>query len=295
MKFLVIRLHSWPHIAAAMHVVAAIRHTYPDAEIQFVTSPEMLDYVQRFESISKIHVVKGDIAPVVFDLLAQKFTHLIDLQCNSRTFYIRTYLNQQYNANLIMCKYKQGFAASWRKLDNNLMPALTTKMLNACSKINLLALPINWTYKTTEAELLSKNDIPMSHSVGYYTIELLESSKQKNIEEIITAIKMPVMLVGNEKVKQLAENIKALDQFKIYNACGKFSDAELVQLLDRSKVNCVETAKGLTFAMAVSKPVLTSNALAAVASDTGLGMAGKVVGVGAGVQEVVSRLVGLMG
>jgi hypothetical protein len=68
-----------------------------------------------------------------------------------------------------------------------------------------------------------------------------------------------------------------------------------VQLLDRSKVNCVETAKGLTFAMAVSKPVLTSNVLAAVSSDTGLGVAGKVVGLGAGAQDVVSRLVGLMG
>jgi ADP-heptose:LPS heptosyltransferase len=294
MKFLVIRLHSLPHIAAAIHVVKCIKHTYPNAEIQFVTSKEFAHYVSQFYEVNKVHVVQGDIAPVVFELLAQKFTHLVDLQCNARTFYIRTYLNQQYNSNLIICKYKQGFAAALRKKDNDLVPSLTSKMLAACTAIKLQALAINWYYPIDEQSLLAKEDIPTSHSLGYYCIELNGNTKDVQLLDIIKAIKMPVILTGTKDDSTLAEKIKEFDHFKIYNAAGKFSNQENAQLYASSHLNFVSTSIGLVLATAANKPILAYTSVGATVADTAPAAANKITSLksSASTQDVINAITG---
>jgi hypothetical protein len=115
---------------------------------------------------------------------------------------------------------------------------------------------LQWHYPDQESEQLSKDDLPTSHSLGYYVIQLSKHIKPTEIERVIAAIKFPVIVIGDKNDFEIAEKIKQADPFKIYNACGKFSEPEQVQIFKNSKVNAIATIHYAVLAVSSAKPII---------------------------------------
>jgi ADP-heptose:LPS heptosyltransferase len=262
MNILIIRLHDLQILMASIPLVKAIKAKYPDANIDFVSSQQYLPYLNSISEINNTFMVHGDITPIVLQLLKQKYSHTIDLQCNSRSRFITSYLGQQYNAVLIKYRYPQNF---WVSLFNKKVwqvPNLSTKFIDCTKDLNLGKNNLQWYYPTLPEDELKKNDLPTSHSVGYYCIDIIGLKNQiENVQQTIAQINFPVILLGTQHEFAMAEDLKQADQFKIYNACGKYTTAEQVNMLRKAKLLIGHNRDVISLAVASKIKILDTNPL----------------------------------
>ncbi|MFM2386857.1 MAG: hypothetical protein RL660_1614 [Bacteroidota bacterium] len=275
MKIAIIRLHGAMQVSAALHIADRVVATNPESEVHFVTSPEFVSLAERYTSIKQVHAVQGDIAPLVLHLLKEKLSACLDLQCNSRTFYIRTYLRQQYNTLIDIYKYPCSRFARWRGQSNQLQAALTTKMLYCIKTFNLKPQAIAWRFPLTEQDALKKDDLPTSHSGGFYCVELSAANKD-TIASLAQASNFPLVLIGSKALSAEANQIAAQNMFKAYNAIAKFSDAETVEILARSRGNIVVTEATAALAACTGKPIATTSSIGDALSDLAAYSKGKI-------------------
>jgi ADP-heptose:LPS heptosyltransferase len=258
MKILILRLHQTDKIFATIPLVKAIMQKYPTAIIHYVTSESFIHYLEKFSEIQKIFCVKGDITPLVLTLLKEKYSHTIDLQGNPRTRFITSHLGQQFNAILTKYSYPTGL---WRKLFSKKYfqaPNLSSLFISCTKELQLSTSHLQWYFPTTEIDDLKKNDLPMSHSLGYYCIDVV-AKHQKEIANVIANINFPVILLGTIKEMEIAEQLKSADAIKIYNACGKYTDGEQCNILKGSKINIVHHTLFTTLSATVSVPIIDTN------------------------------------
>jgi heptosyltransferase-2 len=249
MKILIIRLHLLEKVMATIPLVKAIKAKYPDAIIHYVSSEELQDYLSKFSEIEKVFFVKGDITPTVLTLLKEKYTATIDLQWNARSRFITSHLGQQFNAMLTKyrypsCYFKKIFSKKYFDVPNISAAFInaTNKPIGKGNSLNLSTAILQWYYPTTAADELKKEDIPTSHSVGYYCIDIADlTAQQSNIAKLIQAIPFPVVLLGSQKDTTLAAALKEIDPIKVYVACGKYTQAEEFNILKNSKLNILST------------------------------------------------------
>jgi ADP-heptose:LPS heptosyltransferase len=275
MKIAIIRLHGAMQVSAALHIADRVLATNPESEVHFVTSPEFVNLAERYTSIKQVHAVQGDIAPLVLQLLKEKLSACIDLQCNSRTFYIRTYLRQQYNTLIDIYKYPCSRFARWRGQSNQLQASLTTAMLRCIDTFNLKPQAIAWRYPLTEQDALKKDDLPTSHSGGFYCVELSSTNKEV-VAGLAQASNYPLVLIGSKELSAEANQIAEQNMFKAYNAIAKFSDAETVEILARSRGNIVVTEAMAALAACTGKPIVTTSTIGTALSDLAAYSNGKI-------------------
>jgi ADP-heptose:LPS heptosyltransferase len=258
MKFLLIRLHNIEKIFATIALVKAIKSKYPDAIIHYVTTKEFEEYLSKFSEIEKVFFVQGDITPLVLSLLKEKYSHTIDLQGNARTRFITSHLGQQFNANLIKYSYPNGLFKKIFSSQYFALPNLTSQFVKCTKDLQLSSANLKWYYPSTEFDVLKKDDLPMSHSLGYYCIDI-ENTKKENIINVINHIKFPVILLGTSSDSENAEIIKKQDPIKIYNACGKFTIGEQYNILKSSKLNIVYTELLIALSSTVNVSIINTN------------------------------------
>jgi ADP-heptose:LPS heptosyltransferase len=260
MKFLIIRLHQTDKIFASIALVKAIKSKYPQAVIHYVSSIGFEAYLSKFSEIEKMFFVQGDITPTVIALLKEKYTYTIDLQGNARSRFITSHLGQQFNAILTKYSYPAGlirklFSAKYFNVSD-----LTTQFIKCTKDLGLSTANLKWYYPTSEVDALQKNDIPMSHSLGYYCINVCNKNKTQ-IANAIQRIQFPVVLMGTLQDFDVAEGIKMLDPIKIYNACGKYSEGEQCTIMAGSRLNVVHDNVLSSIAAALPIAIIDTNAL----------------------------------
>jgi ADP-heptose:LPS heptosyltransferase len=263
MKILIIRLHGLDKLMATIPLVKAIALQHPEAIIHYVSTEEYQNYLSKFSEIEKLFFVKGDITPLVLQLLKEKYSHTIDLQRNARSKFITAHLGQQYNAILTKYSYPKGFFAQFNTSSAYRVSNLSSKFIQSTKDLHLSKENLQWYYPTLPEDELKKDDIPLSHSVGYYCIDVQEAQVfEKEISQLIQQIAFPVMLIGDQGSFSFAEKLKQIDPFKVYNACGKYTEAETFNLLKRSRLNLMQSVLHICLAAAAQKNlIVTSNSV----------------------------------
>jgi ADP-heptose:LPS heptosyltransferase len=257
MKILIIRTSSFSNIAATIPLIKSIKNTYPDAQIDYLSAKPFEDYLKRFAEINTSFLLAGDTQPLVLQFLKIRYDFVFDFENNSRTYYITTYLKQQFITRVKVIKHPNLFFNKlFRKKSLQNASNISSIYWGKAAPLMLNPPVLQWHYPVSESEQLSKDDLPTSHSLGYYVIQLTQAMQPANVERIIAAIKFPVILIGDKIDFENAENIKKSDPFKIYNACGKFSEAEQVHILKNSKVNGIASSYYAVLAVSVSKPII---------------------------------------
>ena len=83
-------------------------------------------------------------------------------------------------------------------------------------------------------------DIPASHHAGFIAIALSGTENFQwplyLLQQLCMVIQHPIILLGTEKERPLAQKAAGVDNIKIYNACGKFSLLETADLVRKSKL-----------------------------------------------------------
>jgi ADP-heptose:LPS heptosyltransferase len=263
MNILIIRLHDFSTIMATIPLVNAIAAKYPDATIDYVSSAEFVPYLSTIPAIKNTYVVQGDITPTVLQLLKNKYTHTVDLQSNRRSNFITSHLGQQFNAILTKYKYPKRTLFGLFSSKAWIVPNLSTQFIACTKDLQLPTSNIHWVYTTTDADALGKDDIPTSHSLGYYCIDVQGlQSRTTAIASLLQQINFPVILMGTQQDFTAAEQLKQADTFKIYNACGKYSQAEQYNILKNAKLLIANHRDVTCLAVAAKVPLLDTNAMA---------------------------------
>ncbi|MGF2411422.1 MAG: glycosyltransferase family 9 protein [Ferruginibacter sp.] len=117
-------------------------------------------------------------------------------------------------------------------------------------------------YFIPEKDTITQKDLPASHMLGYIAVVIGAALATKKLplhklKELCTAIKHPIILLGDKGDQEEGQAIAASDDIKIYNACGKFNLNESADLLRGAKLVITHDTGLMHIAAALQKPVIS--------------------------------------
>lgn len=89
-KFLIIRFSAYGDVIQTLSVPAGIQHTYPDAEIHFITRKDMAPLLENHPAIARVWAFDRKDKPwklvkLALSMRGEKFTHIYDAHNNMRS------------------------------------------------------------------------------------------------------------------------------------------------------------------------------------------------------------------
>jgi ADP-heptose:LPS heptosyltransferase len=111
-------------------------------------------------------------------------------------------------------------------------------------------------------EETKKQDIPASHHAGYIAcvIGAAHGTKRWPVhkwKEFCQAMDHPLILLGGKEDRQNGDDIAAVDDVKVYNACGKFSINESADLVRKAKLVISNDTGLMHIAAAFKRPIVS--------------------------------------
>jgi ADP-heptose:LPS heptosyltransferase len=144
--------------------------------------------------------------------------------------------------------------------NNTFSGHLAEQYLQALTPLNVSNYGKGLEYFISEKEETKKQDIPASHHAGFIACVIADEGKKQwqldNWKEFCSAMDHPLILLGDKKDSNRAEEIKAFDPVKIYSACGKFSINEMADLVNKAKVVLTPGSWLMQVAAAYKRPVV---------------------------------------
>jgi ADP-heptose:LPS heptosyltransferase len=265
-KFLIIRFSSIGDIVLTTPVVRCLKQQVPEAEIHFLVKDKFLSVVQHNPYIDKIHVLAHSWELMIEELKTESYDYIIDLHHNVKTLRVKKALSAGRAG-----KVK---AFSFYKL-NIQKYLLTALKINLLPKVHIVDRYLKTVelfgvkndgqgldYFIAEEEKTKLKDIPASHQAGYIAcvIGAAHNTKKWPVhkwKEFCSQIKHPVILLGGPEDKEAAEAIAAVDDIKVYNACGKFSLNESADLVRKAKLVITHDTGLMHIAAAYKKPIIS--------------------------------------
>jgi ADP-heptose:LPS heptosyltransferase len=258
MNILIISISSLKNIVLSSPLIDAIKIKYPNAPIHLVTDSAHKEYVEKIPNISSLYFINGDAVPTIFELLKINFSFIIDLEETNSRFIIKNSMKNKYGSTAKVITYPKNVLAQYffkKKAYSH--KSLASQFIQVCKPLQLQMSKMCLTYFTNELDNLGKDDIPTSHKLGFVAINLDSLQlTDNNLIEICTSLNFPIALIGTKKEFQMAEQYKAIDPFKIYNACGKYAQAENYQILKHSKLLISSESLMIYQAAAAQKPII---------------------------------------
>jgi heptosyltransferase-2 len=258
MKFLIIRLGAIGDIVLATPVVRCLKKQVPGADVHFLADPKYKEVIQNNPFIDKIHTVI-DSGTTLRELEGEQFNSVIDLQGNAFSKKIKRTLNA-FAATYDPLHFE---TAVFTRLKWNIMPKvhLVDRYLKALEHFGVQNDGAGLDYVIAPHEEVRQHDIPASHQAGYIALVIGASFYTKKLpvyklQDLCAAIPHPVMLLGGKEEYSNGEEIKKVDDVKIYNACGKFSLNESADLVRKAKLVIAHDTGLMHIAAAFKKPVI---------------------------------------
>lgn len=266
MKILIIRFSSIGDIVLTSPIIRCVKNQFPHAEIHYVTKIQFQDLVLHNPYINKVYTLEGDIQPLVLKLLQEKYDLVIDLHKNLRTNYIKSLLKQAFNSQVKTISFNKLNIKKWMytKLHLNLLPdkSIVERYFEALKPIGVKNDGQGLDFFIPSAQEVSKDDIPMSHMLGFVACAIGGQHETKKMplqkwKSLCTSLQFPIILMGGKEDYAIAEEIKSIDPVKIYNACGKFSILESGHLIQKSRFVITHDTGLMHIAAAFKKPIIS--------------------------------------
>lgn len=260
-KFLIIRFSSIGDIVLTTPVVRCLRKQYPDAEIHFLTKQSFRNIVASSPYINKVHTLGDSVELMLHELKTEEYDYIIDLHHNLRTLRIKRFLKgvKSFSFNkLNIEKY------IYTNLKINLLPKkhIVDRNLEAIASLGVVNDGQGLDYFIPEKDRVTNNDIPTSHLLGYVAIVIGAALATKKLplhklKELCAAIQFPIILLGGKEDMEEGKAIAAVDDIKIYNACGKFNLNESADIVRGAKLVVTHDTGLMHIAAALQKPIIS--------------------------------------
>lgn len=260
MKFLVIRFSSIGDIVLTTPVVRCLKKQVATAEVHYLTRKRYAGIVEGNPYIDRVHAMEDNLDEVIATLQAEDFDYVIDLHHNLRTLKVKRALGKQaFSFNKLNIE-------KWllTVLKINRLPDIhiVDRYMETVSSFGVRNDGAGLDYFIPEAELIQESDIPTSHHAGYIGLVIGAAHNTKKypperLQEFCTGIDHPVIVLGGKEDAERGEQLAAIDPFKIYNACGKFSLHESADLVRRAKLVVTNDTGLMHIAAAFKRPVVS--------------------------------------
>lgn len=260
-KFLIIRLSSIGDIVLTSPVVRCLRKQMPEAEIHFLTKKSFRGIISSNPYIDKVHVLADSFELMLHELQTEEYDYIIDLHHNLRTLRIKRFLknvkafsfNKLNVEKFILTNLKVNLLPNKHIVDRNLATLASFNIINDGEGLD---------YFIPQADVVNNNDLPTSHLHGYIAVVIGAALATKQLplhklKELCAAIEHPLILLGGKEDYENGKAIAAMDEIKIYNACGKFSLNESADLVRRSKLVITHDTGLMHIAAALQKPIIS--------------------------------------
>lgn len=260
-KFLIIRLSSIGDIVLTTPVVRCLRNQYPDAEIHFLTKQSFRGIVASNPHINKVHTLGDSFELMLHELKTEEYDYIIDLHHNLRTLRIKRFLKgvKSFSFNkLNVEKY------IYTNLKINLLPKkhIVDRNLDAIASLGVVNDGRGLDYFIPEADRVASSDIPVSHQFGYIAVVIGAALATKKmplhkLKALCAAIQFPIILLGGKEDAADGAAIAAVDDIRIYNACGKFNLNESADLVNNARLVITHDTGLMHIAAALQKPIIS--------------------------------------
>jgi ADP-heptose:LPS heptosyltransferase len=260
-KILIIRFSSIGDIVLTTPVIRCARKKYPEAEIHFLTKKSFKGIVEHNPYISKIHLLEEDLDAVIEELKKEGFDYIIDLHHNLRTLKVKKALKKAKSFSFNKLNVEKFI---YTNLKINTLPKkhIVDRNFECIAELGIIDDGLGLDYFIPDYDKVKKEDIPTAHSAGYIAIVIGAALATKKmplhkLKELCEAIHHPIILLGGKEDYEDGKAIAALDDIKIYNACGKFNLNESADLVRNAKLVITHDTGLMHIAAALQKPVVS--------------------------------------
>ena len=260
MKFLIIRFSSIGDIVLTTPVIRCLKKQLPNAEIHFLTKESFTTIVENNPYVDKVHVLGHSWETMLHEIKQEGYDYVIDLHHNLRTLRLKKDLGiKSYAFDKLNIKKWIYTNLKW-----NMMPDLhiVDRYMKTVEVFGVSNDGEGLDYFIPEKDEVKLTDIPTSHGVGYISIVIgaVHNTKKLPVEklkELCRKINHPVILLGGKEDAANGQQIAAVDEIKIYNACGKFRLNESADLVRKSKLVITHDTGLMHIAAAFKKPIIS--------------------------------------
>ena len=260
-KFLIIRFSSIGDIVLTTPVIRCLRKKIPDAEIHFLTKHNFKNILEHNPYLDKIHTLGDSFELMLHELNTEGYDHIIDLHHNLRTLRVKRFLKNVKASSFNKLNVEKFI---YTNLKINVLPKkhIVDRNLEAVSSLGVENDGLGLDYFIPEKDTVKNTDIPTSHLHGYIAIAIGAALATKKLpvhklKELCAAIDHPIILLGGKEDVADGAAIAAIDNIKVYNACGKFNLNESADLVRRSKLVISHDTGLMHIAAALQKPVIS--------------------------------------
>ncbi len=240
MKILVVRFSSIGDVVLTTPVVRCLKQQIPNCEIHFITKKAFKVILEHNNNISKIFTIDSSISEVLAALKREQYDYVIDLHKNLRTFQLKNKLGRP-SYSFPKLNFEKWILVN---LKRNKMPKVhvVDRYFKAVEKLGVKNdnKPCDFFIQPSD-EIQLKDHFNLT-SEKYITIAIGAQFATKRmpfekLKEIIEQLNQPIILIGGETDKELADEILAAFPDKsIFSACGIFSLAQSASIVKQSRV-----------------------------------------------------------
>ncbi len=260
-KFLIIRFSSIGDIVLTTPVVRCLRKAYPNAVIHFLTKKSFKGIVEHNKYIDKIQVLDNDFDAMLQTLKDEGYNYIIDLHHNLRTLRVKKALSKAKAFSFSKLNIEKFIYTNFKI---NVLPKkhIVDRNFECISELGVKDDGEGLDYFIPEMDRVKQDDLPTAHSAGYIGVVIGAALATKKLplhklKELCAAIDHPVVLLGGKEDYEDGKAIAAVDEIKIYNACGKFSLNESADLVRKAKLVISHDTGLMHIAAALQKPIIS--------------------------------------
>jgi heptosyltransferase-2 len=260
-KFLIIRFSSIGDIVLTTPVVRCLRKQLPDAQIHFLTKETFKDIVANNRNIDKVYTLQDDFDAMITALKLESYDYIIDLHHNLRTLRVKKALKKVKSFSFNKLNVEKFIYTNF-KINTLPKKHIVDRNMETVESLGIVNDGFGLDYFIPEKDIVAKHDIPTAHHAGYIGIVIGAALATKKMPvhkliELCKSINHPIILLGGKEDMIAGQQIAAVDDVKIYNACGKFNLNESADLVRNAKLIISHDTGLMHIAAAFQKPVIS--------------------------------------
>ncbi len=237
MKILIIRFSSIGDIVLTSPVIRSLKQQLANSEIHFLTKAMYQEILTANPYLSKVFAIKNNVDEVLNSLKEEKYDLIIDLHDNIRSHQLTALLNvktYKYNKQRI-----KRFMLIKFKIDM-LHSHVVDRYFSAVKQLNVINDGKGLDYFIPENDEMTPAKMPFTHIAGYGVIVIgakhfTKQIPKEKLQVLCKEISIPIILLGGNEDAYLGVQLESIDNFKIFNACGKYNINQSASVIKRAK------------------------------------------------------------
>jgi ADP-heptose:LPS heptosyltransferase len=260
-KFLLLRFSSIGDILLTTPLIRCLKKQFPNAIIHFATKASFSEVLNNNPHINRVIEVFDYEYEIITICKKENYTYILDLQNNSRTAKLKNGLRNVKAKSYSAYKFQEWLLLNFKI---NKMPNihLADRFMDTINHLQVKNDGQGLDFYIPEIDKIKDTDLPLTHRIGYIGIVINGSHFTKKLpidkwKQICKKIEHPIVLIGGKSDYAAGKEIALTDEFKIYNACGKYNLNENADIIKGSKFILTNENDYMQIAAAFKKPIIS--------------------------------------